>query len=166
MRTGDAYAVAAKGAPEAIADLCHLDEAGTQEVARRTGALAVEGLRVLGVACARFTPPRLPSEQHVFEFEFLGLAGLADPLRPGVAEAVADCQAAQMRVLMITGDHPVTAMSIAREAGLPSPERCVTERNKVSRLYAMRRNRATTSIPRGSLLIQGRSSSSKASSSV
>ena len=120
------FAVAAKGAPEAIADLCHFDDAQLRELAERTHALAGEGLRVLGVACARFDPPGLPSEQHTFEFEFLGLVALADPLREGVPAAVRECYTARMRVLMITGDHPGTAVSIARAAGLSPPDRYLT----------------------------------------
>lgn len=60
---------------------------------------------------------RLPTEQHDFVFEYLGLAGLHDPVRPGVAEAVADCAGAGIRVVMITGDHPGTALAVAGEIG-------------------------------------------------
>ena len=60
----------------------------------------------------------MPGEQHDFDFEFLGLVGLEDPLRDSVPAAVAECSAAGIRVVMITGDHPTTARSIARQAGL------------------------------------------------
>jgi len=113
-----AYVIAAKGAPEAIAELCHFDEAQTQDLTRNISAMAQEGLRVLGVAKAGFKETALPTEQHNFKFEFLGLIGLADPVRPTVPEAVRECYTAGIRVVMITGDYPGTAQNIARQIGL------------------------------------------------
>ena len=113
-----AYVIAAKGAPEAIAELCHFDEAQTQDLTRNISAMAQEGLRVLGVAKAGFKETALPTEQHNFKFEFLGLIGLADPVRPTVPEAVGECYTAGIRVVMITGDYPGTAQNIARQIGL------------------------------------------------
>ena len=107
--------VAAKGAPEAIAEMCHLD---VRQVTARTSAMAERGLRVLGVARARVYPGPLPRSQREFQFEFLGLVGLADPVRPTVPESVQECYDAGIRVVMITGDYPVTAQSIARQIGL------------------------------------------------
>jgi Ca2+-transporting ATPase len=66
--------------------------------------------------------PDWPENQHDFTFEFLGLLGLADPLRPGVPDAVATCRTAGIQVAMITGDHPATASAIARQAGIPADE--------------------------------------------
>ncbi len=112
-------AVAAKGAPEAIADLCHLDAGALEKVRTEAAALADQGLRVLAVAKARHPVHRTwPAAQHDFDFEWLGLVALADPLRPEVPQAVATCRRAGIRVLMITGDHPLTARAIARQAGL------------------------------------------------
>jgi Ca2+-transporting ATPase len=110
--------IAAKGAPEAIVDLCHLDAEEANGVVHQVQAMAVEGLRVLGVARARFAADVLPPQQHDFEFEFLGLIGLEDPVRADVPQAIAECQAAGMRVVMMTGDHSATALSIARKAGI------------------------------------------------
>ncbi|MDD1657892.1 MAG: cation-translocating P-type ATPase [Methanomicrobiales archaeon] len=124
--SGSEYVIAAKGAPEAIADLCHFDGAKVQELAVHINRLAAGGLRVLGVARASFTQTSLPGEQHDFPFEFLGLIGFADPVRKGVAGAVAECHTAGIRVVMITGDYPLTAQHIAREIGLPDPERALT----------------------------------------
>ncbi len=114
------YVIAAKGAPEAIVDLCHLDEATIQRITAQVNALAEEGLRVLAVAKASFHDADLPPIQHDFVFEFLGLIGLADPLRANAKTAIAECRAAGIRVVMITGDYPATALSIARQAGLSS----------------------------------------------
>ncbi|MFY8119139.1 MAG: cation-translocating P-type ATPase, partial [Roseateles sp.] len=111
--------VAAKGAPEAIVDLCHLPAARRERVAAQVAELAAQGLRVLGVARAVFAAaPPLPAIQHDFDFEFVGLLALEDPLRPDVPAALAECRAAGIRVAMITGDHPATALAIARQAGL------------------------------------------------
>jgi hypothetical protein len=83
---GRRYIVAAKGAPEAIADLCHF---GPDELASPTAQVetaTANGQRVLGVARAYFKQDQgRPTEQHDFDFEYLGLAGLHDPVRPGVA---------------------------------------------------------------------------------
>jgi Ca2+-transporting ATPase len=113
------FIIAAKGAPEAIADLCHISEAELKSLARHVEILAARGRRVLGIARARFQKDRrLPEGQHDFDFEFLGLLGLADPVRPGVPEAISECKKAGIRVIMITGDYPGTAQSIAREIGI------------------------------------------------
>ncbi len=114
----DQFVIAAKGAPEAVIDLCHLDQEQMLRITDRVDLLAGQGLRVLAVARASFGRGSLPPVQHDFVFEFLGLIGLADPLRPTVRSAVEECHAAGVRVVMITGDYPVTAHSIARQAGL------------------------------------------------
>ena len=115
---GADYIIAAKGAPEAIADLCHLPEGQVMEVLAAATGLASEGLRVLGVARSHFSSQNLPGDQHDFTFELLGLIALADPLRPAVPNAVRECREAGIRVVMITGDYAETARSIARRAGL------------------------------------------------
>jgi Ca2+-transporting ATPase len=121
-----AAVIATKGAPEAIADLCHLPEAERERLMRQAAELASRGLRVLGVARGSAQGEELPSCHHQLSLELLGLVGLEDPLRPTVPGAVAECQAAGVRVVMITGDYPVTARSIAREAGLVNPDAVVT----------------------------------------
>jgi Ca2+-transporting ATPase len=112
------FVVAAKGAPEAIANLCHFNGADFVALARSVDAMAAEGLRVLGVARASFAGQPFPESQHDFTFEFLGLVGLADPLRRSVPDAVSECRSAGIKVVMITGDYPATARAIARQAGL------------------------------------------------
>ena len=84
------------------------------------GELLSEVERELGPAIPQAT------EQHDFEFEFLGLIALADPVRPTVPAAIQECQAAGIRVIMITGDYPGTAMSIARQIGLESADVAIT----------------------------------------
>jgi Ca2+-transporting ATPase len=111
--------VSAKGAPEAIMDLCHLNDVERQRWLSRVALMAARGLRVLAVAHSRFQGDKYPDTPHAFEFEWLGLIGLTDPLRPEIPQAVANCQSAGIQVIVITGDFPVTAREIARQAGLP-----------------------------------------------
>jgi Ca2+-transporting ATPase len=119
-RDGDTHVVAAKGAPEAIIDLCHLDGTAQAKIAAAAEAMAAQGLRVLGVAQARFAGDHWPALAHDFDFEFVGLLGLADPLRAEIPEAVAQCLSAGIRVVMITGDYPATARAMAQQAQLES----------------------------------------------
>ena len=120
------YIVATKGAPEAIADLCHFDQKRTDGLIQVVNTLAAEGLRVLGVAKADYQGAELPKESHDFGFTFLGLIGFADPVRPNVASAVQECYTAGIRVIMITGDYPLTAQNIAHQIGLRSAEKYIT----------------------------------------
>ena len=110
--------VAAKGAPEAIAHLCGFSEHRLLKLKETLDAMAADGLRMLGVARASLPDKTLPDSQENIAFEFLGLVGLADPLRPGVREAVDQCRTAGIKVVMITGDHPATARAIALRAGI------------------------------------------------
>ncbi|HLX27721.1 MAG TPA: cation-translocating P-type ATPase [Casimicrobiaceae bacterium] len=109
---------AAKGAPEAIVGLCHLRSDEADAVMAEASDMAASGLRVLGVAEAGLGSNMLPDDPAKFRFAFVGLVGLADPLRPSVPEAMRECRAAGVRVIMITGDFPLTARAIAREADL------------------------------------------------
>ncbi|MFZ5780583.1 MAG: cation-translocating P-type ATPase [Pseudomonadota bacterium] len=110
--------VMAKGAPEAIATLCRLDETARTWLRRSVDEMADEGVRVLGVARARHRAGALPDLQSSFAFGFLGLVGFVDPLRANVPDAIRECRSAQVRVIMITGDYPATARAIAESAGL------------------------------------------------
>ena len=116
---GSHYVVAAKGAPEAIARLCRLDPARLAVLMADVETATAGGQRVLAVARASFDRNgSLPDRQADFGFEYLGLVGLHDPLRPGAADSVAACARAGVRTVMITGDYPGTALAIAREIGL------------------------------------------------
>jgi Ca2+-transporting ATPase len=123
-QAGDApgLIVATKGAPEAVFELCHLDEATAAPWRARVAALASAGLRVLAVARSPELPATSPAAAHDVAFTLIGLVGLADPLRPAVPAAVAQCRAAGIRVVMITGDHPDTARAIARGAGIDAAD--------------------------------------------
>lgn len=118
--------IAAKGAPEAIFDLCHLPVDEMNKYADAVQQMAASGLRVLGVAKSDLDDPTLPKKQHDYDFEFLGLIGLSDPIRKEVPNAVKECHRAGIRVIMITGDYPATALNIAKEIGLTNSETCIT----------------------------------------
>ena len=120
------HVIAAKGAPEAIAELCHFSPARREELAAQVDLLAREGLRVLGVAKSHLDKLSIPEDQHDFDFEFLGLVGLSDPIRPTVPAAIRECHTAGIRVVMITGDYPATAQNIARQIGLTPNDAFVT----------------------------------------
>ena len=109
--------VATKGAPEAVARLCALDPASAAAQHARVDALARRGMRVLAVARAT-ARGALPDSPVEFAFQYLGLVAFADPLRESVPRAVAECRAAGIRVVMITGDFPSTARAIAEQAGI------------------------------------------------
>ena len=120
------YVVAAKGAPEAIIDLCHLGREAGAEVMKAVAGLSSRGLRVLAVARASSDKGGLPEAQHDFEFGLVGLCAFMDPVREGVPASVAEAAAAGIRVVMITGDYPGTASFIAREIGLRDPDKVMT----------------------------------------
>lgn len=116
----------AKGALEAIAELCHLPGDKVAKIREQADMLAHDGMRVLGVA--KSSPindiqiNNLPESPRGLPFEFLGLIGFTDPLRSNAANAVAECRSAGIRVIMITGDYPETARAIAKQAGIDAVE--------------------------------------------
>jgi P-type Ca2+ transporter type 2C len=121
-QTPEKLFVTAKGAPEAIAKLCHLRGAKSEAMMRAADAMAEHGIRVLGVAVADTDDPKPAASHSDYRFRLVGLIGLADPLRASVPAAVAECHAAGVRVLMITGDYAKTARSIALQAGIADGE--------------------------------------------
>jgi Ca2+-transporting ATPase len=116
------FVIAAKGAPESIIELCHMKESEKESLLQIVTGLANEGYRVLGAAKASFDKAGLPDSQHEFDFEFIGFLSFTDPVRENVPETVSECYSAGIRVIMITGDYPGTAQSIARKIGLKNPE--------------------------------------------
>ncbi|MFN2316313.1 MAG: cation-translocating P-type ATPase [Gemmatimonadales bacterium] len=116
-RGGDGPFLVVKGAPERVLGMCRWDGGDrTAEVLQAAEKMAARGFRVLGLAegpLAEGAP--IPAEPT--GLKFLGFVGMIDPLRAGAREAVATCQSAGVTVVMITGDHPVTALAIARELG-------------------------------------------------
>ena len=119
---GNGHSVSAKGAPEAVLDLCHLSQEERQQWLDTANRMAAQGLRVLGVARGQLSGQDFPDSAHELSFGWLGLIGLSDPLRADIPEAVAQCHSAGIRVLMITGDYPATARVIAAQAGIPDDQ--------------------------------------------
>lgn len=123
---GTDYIIAAKGSPESIIDLCHLNLLEQEKILKQITGMADNGLRVIGVARAYFKEQSLPGAQHDFDFEFLGLIGLSDPVRPSVPDAIRECHNAGIKVIMITGDYPGTAKNIARQIGINHENKILT----------------------------------------
>ncbi len=117
--------LAAKGAPEAVSALCDLSPSEHRRVNDRVTAMAGRGLRVLGVAKGELHGPR-PAAQQDLHLAFVGLVGFLDPPRPAVPPALAECRAAGVRVIMMTGDHALTARAIAVRVGLSKQPDVIT----------------------------------------
>ena len=114
----DTVEIAMKGAPETVIDACRLDTGARTEALAAAEDAAERGLRMLAVAVSHWGNEPLPADLRAPPWEFVGLVALADPVRPAVPAAIADCRRAGIRVVMITGDHPATARAIAMQAGL------------------------------------------------
>ncbi|MBM3177691.1 MAG: cation-translocating P-type ATPase [Bacteroidetes bacterium] len=111
------YTIAAKGAPEFVLNQCQLSPEQKALILKEVNRMASNGLRVLAVAGIGKTTS-LPEHGTDLQLQYKGLIGLEDPIRPEVPEAIADCTTAGIRVIMITGDYPMTAGSIGKKIGL------------------------------------------------
>ncbi|MFD6324329.1 cation-translocating P-type ATPase [Streptomyces sp. NPDC058442] len=131
---GGGHRVYVKGAPQELLDRCvaadragecrPLTDALRAEVIAANDALASRGLRVLAVARRPVPGPRPGRATAESELTLLGLVGMLDPPRPEVSDAVAACRRARIRIVMVTGDHPLTAEAVARRVGIvtgPTP---------------------------------------------
>lgn len=120
--TGNGIITLTKGAPDILLDRCNDIDAG--KLQQQVDGMAAQGQRILGFAYRYWnTLPQDPtSEVHEKGLHFLGLAGLIDPPRNEVMQAVAECKAAGIVPVMITGDHPLTAKTIAQRIGILSSE--------------------------------------------
>ena len=118
--------VAIKGAPETVLALCALDAAARANAMDEVARASARGLRLLAVAEAPWDQAEWLSDPARYPFRWLGFVALADPLRASVPAAVAECRRAGIRVVMITGDHPGTALAIARQAGIDTDNGVLT----------------------------------------
>ena len=135
LKDGQPWA-AVKGSPEAVLSQCTrvrngetvepLTDAARRVILDRVSQLAADGLRVLAFAERNLPLSNLNQETVENELTFTGLVGLQDPPRPEVRNAIATCQHAGVRVIMITGDHPLTAKAIGRQVGLDGDHAVVT----------------------------------------
>uniref|UniRef100_UPI003593C5A3 cation-translocating P-type ATPase n=1 Tax=Parasphingorhabdus sp. TaxID=2709688 RepID=UPI003593C5A3 len=145
-RSHDDRLLAAKGAPEAIAGLCHLPDSEQQEMMQAVEDMAAKGIRVLGVATARGKKVDDHADLSDQHFSLAGLIGFADPLRASAPEAVRQCHNAGIRVIMITGDHAATARSISADAGIESDTVMIGEELADLDDIALRQRLRTTNI--------------------
>ena len=130
--TDGARTLHVKGGPEVVLALCTrmlegdatkpLDDAGRERVLSDTAALARRGMRTLAVAFRELGDEETADEHAEHDLTFVGLAGLEDPSRPEARDAVAQAQGAGIRVVMITGDHPATALAIAQDLGIATED--------------------------------------------
>lgn len=135
LKDGQPWA-AVKGSPETVLSQCTqmrigeilkpLSDDSRQAVLGRVSELAANGLRVLAFAERNLPPSNLSQETVEAELTFVGLVGLQDPPRPEARDAIATCQQAGVRVIMITGDHPLTARAIGSQVGLNGDHAVVT----------------------------------------
>jgi Ca2+-transporting ATPase len=118
--------ISTKGAPEAIFNLCKLNEADKTQHLKTVNEMAKKGYRVIAVADSIPTNNVYPETLQEFEFTFLGLIGFIDPIRAEVPNAIKECTNAGIKVIMITGDYPETAKSIGLQIGLDTSKKIVT----------------------------------------
>lgn len=116
--------ICTKGAPETIFKLCKLNQEETLKHKQMVDQCAAQGFRMIGVAQGTFITFPLPKNQQDFNFNFIGLIGFEDPIRPEVPQAIKECVDAGIKVIMITGDYMATAKNIAQQIGLASNDTC------------------------------------------
>lgn len=143
---GNLIQVAAKGAPESILELCDISDQQKAEIMSQVEVAAGKGQRILGVAKSTLdSGQNPPNDIRQLKFEFVGLANLIDPVRPGVPESIAKMYSAGIRIVMITGDYPATAVAIAKEIGISAPENYLTG-NKFDQLSREEKLEILTSV--------------------
>ncbi|MDP3354182.1 MAG: cation-translocating P-type ATPase [Flavobacteriaceae bacterium] len=121
-----AIIVSTKGAPETIFALCKMTKQETSKHLTIVQQMAEQGYRVIGVATSTLHNNIFPENQQDFDFNFVGLIGFEDPIRPEVPKAIQECKEAGIKVIIITGDYAITAKSIAKQIGLTGDEKIIT----------------------------------------
>ncbi len=127
-----------KGAIEVVASICVISEAEREDWLKRAAALADEAHKVVAVAQRDLAAGADLSAEPAAGFSFAGLLAFEDPVRPGIHEAVQACRAAGIHVIMVTGDHPLTARAVAREVGLGGEQPIVLLGDELEKLPALR----------------------------
>ena len=133
-QTGDGYCVYLKGAAESLIKQCDyaLNDQGQTiafdqtKIYPQINELARQGLRVLVFARSDYPNGNALSKDHLHQLVFLGLQAMIDPPRPEAASSIAACYSAGIKVKMITGDHPITALAIAKQLGMREAEQVVS----------------------------------------
>jgi Ca2+-transporting ATPase len=119
-QTDNKLIVAAKGAPEHVAKACGFTDDQLQHFHEMVSQSANDGFRVIAIAKSEIIGDYDENQISKLQLQFLGIALLRDPIREGVPEAISQCRSAGIRTIMITGDHPATAISVAKEIGITS----------------------------------------------
>ena len=118
LREDGVLLAAVKGAPEVVLGLCTLTPAASEHWLARINELASSGHKVIACAWRELDAALWPGGEPDRDFHLAGLLAFEDPVRSGVPQALALCQAARIHVIMVTGDHPATARAVAQEVGL------------------------------------------------
>ncbi|MFZ9982041.1 MAG: cation-translocating P-type ATPase [Cyclobacteriaceae bacterium] len=116
--SAEALMISCKGAVETVSELCRLSEVEKEKIFFEADQLATDGFRVLAVSEGISVTPQLPPTQKELKHHFLGLIAFEDPVHPEVPAAMEECRDAGIKVMMITGDYPATAISIGKQIGL------------------------------------------------
>lgn len=120
------YYLYAKGAPETLFDLCKLNAAAKEKYELVLNEMAASAYRVIAVAESVITKCELPKLQSEFSFQLKGLIAFEDPIRPELPNAIKECKEAGIKVIVITGDFPLTAKAIGKQIGLPQHGAIIT----------------------------------------
>jgi Ca2+-transporting ATPase len=115
-----------KGAPEDVFSMCQMSIQERGKHLAMVHQLAQKGFRVIAVASKEWNNDPLPEDQTGFTFTYSGLLGFEDPVRPEVRDAINECYEAGIKIIMITGDYPETARSIAKQCGLLHAEQIIS----------------------------------------
>lgn len=119
--------IAAKGSPEKIITICDVNEEQKKNIENKISEMSKEGLRVIAIASAKpYQETDIPDNITDCNLKFLGIVGLADPPRENIANDIATCNKAGIRVVMITGDNGITASSIAKKVGIKNCDNIIT----------------------------------------
>lgn len=131
--TGKSNLLLCSGAPEKILELCQLTEDQKRSLYQKLTQLASEGLRVIALA-SKQTPASSLQISDITQLNFEGFIGLDDPLREDAKKAIKQCQKAGMKVLIVTGDHLLTAKAVAEKLGLPTKKENILTGDQLDKL--------------------------------
>ncbi|MCQ2570815.1 MAG: HAD-IC family P-type ATPase [Candidatus Saccharibacteria bacterium] len=137
-RDGETYC-AVKGSLEVVADFCDkvnfLNRKDVRKLHAQNEALATDGYRVIALAVGKVASKKDYTEKDIKGLTFMGMVGFIDPIRKEAVSSIHECHTAGIKVIMITGDHPLTAFSIARDLELTNSMDQVSSGDEVEKMY-------------------------------
>ncbi len=122
----ETYNIYCKGAPEIVLQLCHVTGEKLKNYEEVINKFAKKGYRIIAAGKGNWLNEKLPDTQKDFSFDFEGIVGFEDPIRPEVPQAITECYEAGIKVIMITSDYPATAINIAGKIGLKHNDAIIT----------------------------------------